>query len=345
MSKIDGPPAPNKVVYNDVKHSYYMDGVRCKSVSKVAQIPTDTYTLESWAKRQVAIGMALDRNLCEKICVDPENKTLGDAVAEDAIKTAKAHLKADRGTQMHKVLELVLLDQPDRLLSEQQKADAALLQRTLDRYDLEPHDGMAEQFVAWPTQRIGGRFDCILRNRTSRRLVLTDLKSGPNAVAFPHSTAVQLALYARAPWMSDGIMVDGDTTTITDWRPMPEELDRRYGYVLLVPPDAEVGTLFEVDIEHGWAGAQMALQAVQWRKKGISYDKATRKPQHSWVREVLPADHRPVAGFTSYADLALIAQDIEELRTLWREAAGLNQIDTAFMAACETRKAQLEMAS
>jgi hypothetical protein len=331
MTPLEVPP-PRKVIYNDVKHTYYMDGVRCKSVSGVAKIPTDTFTLDLWHKRQVALGMALDRNLCEKILTDPENKALGDAVVEDAHKAADAHRKADRGTQMHKVLELVLLDQPERLLSDQQRADAEVLRRTLDRYQLRPHRGMAEQFVAWPHHRIGGRFDAILEDNR-RRLVMTDLKSGPNAVAYPHATACQLALYARAPWISDGIEVDGDRTIITSWRKMPERLDYRYGYVLLVEPDAEVGTLHELDIEHGWAGARKALEIVQWRK-----DKDWGK---EIAREVLAED--PPTAVYSYADLALRASAIEELRDLWREAHARNMIDSAFMQACEIRRTQLEM--
>jgi hypothetical protein len=80
------------------------------------------------------------------------------------MKEADAHRKADRGTQMHKVLELVLLDMPERLLSDQQRADADLPRRTLDRYKLTPHDGLAE---AWPYHRIGDGSTRSWKNRTA----------------------------------------------------------------------------------------------------------------------------------------------------------------------------------
>ena len=335
MSKIEGVPAPKKVTYNDFKHAYYMDGVRCKSVSKVAQIPTDTYNIELWNKRMVAIGMCVDPNLVENIAVDVENKTLGNAVAEDAIKAAKAHEKANRGTQMHKVLELLLLNQLDRLLTAQQRSDANVLRRTLERYELTPVAGMAEQFVAWPHHRLGGRFDCVLAFSDDRQAMF-DLKSGPNAVAYPQSTAVQLALYARAPWISDGVEVDGDTTTITKFRKHDERLDRRHAYVLLVPPDADVGTLHEVDLEYGWQGAMIALEAVTWRKaKGWNGIDCVREVSPEVVTENRTLEHS--------MDLMMIrtAPGVERLRDLWRMAKAEGTLTDEFVAAIEIRRQEL----
>jgi hypothetical protein len=333
MSAIEGVPAPNKVVYNDFRHTYYMDGVRARGASTVAKIPTDTFTLDLWVKRMVAAGMALDPNLIERIAVDPENKALGDAVAEDALRAAKAHLKADRGTQMHKVLELVLLNQLDRLLTAQQRADADVLRRTLDRYKLTPHDGMAEQFIAWPFHVVGGRFDCILCCPDGR-LVLTDLKSGPNAVAYPQSTACQLALYARAPWMSDGMEVDGDKTIITKWRKMPERLDRSNAYVLLVKPDDTVGTLHEIDIEYGWAGAQIALEIVTWRK-GFSGRAVTREVPDQAADQEITATF----GLT----MVSTALSVDHLRQLWKQFHADGVLTPEVKAAIDFRREQLEM--
>lgn len=335
MTRIEGVPAPKKVTYNDYDHKYFMDGVRCKSVSKVAQIPTDTYTLELWAKRMVATGMTVDPNLVENLAVDIENKKLGDAVAEDAIKAAKAHEKANRGTQMHKVLELVLLNQEEKLLTVQQRRDATVLRRTLERYELSPLPGQAEQFVAWPHHRLGGRYDCVLAFSDGRKAMF-DLKSGPNAVLYPQSTACQLALYAHAPWVADGIEVDGDTTTITSWRKHPPELDRRFGYVLLVEADADVGSLHEIDIEYGWAGAMLALEVIQWRK------------QKGWngrdcVREVSPDVVAENRALEDSMDLAIVktALSIDHLRQIWKQFNASGTLTPEITAAIETRRGQL----
>lgn len=325
-----------KLTYNDFNHSYYLDGRRCKSVTALAKIPADTYALEQWGKRMVAIGMSLDPNLIENIAVDPDNKDRGNAVVEQALKAAKSHLKADRGTQMHKALECVLLDQQHKLLTEQQRRDADVLRRTLDRYRLRPYDGMVEQFIAWPDHAVTGRFDAILETHDGR-VMLTDLKSGQGAIDYPHSTAVQLALYARAPLVSDTVDYDGDKAIVTEWRTMPTHLDMRTAYVLLVPPDADEGTLHTVDIQHGWAAARQALDIVNWRKKGMRW--VDGRQICDWVHEV-PAEEPATAVYT-FADLAEVAESAEELRTLWREAKRSGRFTTDFQNAVTRRLSEL----
>lgn len=339
-----------KLVYTDESHTYYLNGKRAKSVTNVAKIPVDSFTLEQWDRRQVAIGMAIDPNLVEKVAVDIENRDTINKVVEDAKKTARAHLSADRGTQMHRVLELVLLDQEEKLLTAQQRADAVVLKRTLDRYKLTPYDALIEQFVAWPQYCVTGRFDAVLET-SDGALILVDLKSGPNAVTYPQATAIQLALYARAPHISDNIDVRGDKSTITDWRTMPERLDRHYGYVLLVEPDAEVGTLHEIDIEHGWAAAQLALQIVNWRKE-LNYGK-------NIAHEVLELDGVPACpncggsleacegacyDIPTVTELISRAQDsptLEHLRTLWNTARDNRMLTPIFRVEAAKRSKKL----
>lgn len=320
-----------KLTYTDENHTYYLNGKRAKSVTNVAKIPVDSFTLEQWDRRQVAIGMAIDPNLVEKVAVDIENRENINKVVADAKKAAKAHLKADRGTQLHRVLELVLLDQEEKLLTAQQRNDAVTLKRTLDRYKLTPYDALVEQFVAWPQYCVTGRFDAVLE-RPDGELILTDLKSGPNAVTYPQATAIQLALYARAPHISDHINIFGDKSTVTDWRTMPDRLDRHHGHVLLVEPDAEVGTLHEIDIEHGWAAAQLALQIVNWRKE-LNYGKniAHQKCEDAY-------------NDITITELISRAQDsptLQHLRTLWNTARDNGMLTPIFRIEAEKRSRQL----
>ena len=318
------------LTYNDTSHAYYLNGKRCKSVSTVAKVPTDTYTLEKWQQRQVAIGLAAEPELIENIAAHIDNRDRLDDIVEHAKRAAKAHAAADRGTQMHRVLELVLLGQDEKLLTAQQKADAEVLKRTLDRYKLTPHQNMAEQFVIWPEYTIAGRFDAVLE-APDGTLVLTDLKSGPNAVLYPQSVAIQLALYARAPMMSAGIHTANDRATITEWQPMPERLDSRYGYVLLVTPQDTVGTLHRIDIQHGWAAAQMALRIVEWRKKyNYGRDIATEVTEFE--------KPKPVATWES---LAANATDLERLREIWKRAAELGQLSEELKALIMARSAEV----
>lgn len=319
-----------KLVYDDTDHAYRLNGRRCKSISKVAKIPTDTFALESWGKRMVAIGLATDAALIENVAAHIDNKKRLDDVCKQALNAARAHQAADRGTQMHRVLELILLNQEDRLLTAQQKADADVLKRTLDRYKLVPHGSMAEQFVIYPHENIAGRFDAILENANGD-LILTDLKSGPNAVAFPDTTCIQLALYARAPFMSADIHQSGDTSTVKDWQQLPERLDRRYGYVLLVTPHNTVGTLHRIDIQHGWAGAKLALQAVQWRKA------------LNWGKDIASEvdDFTPHPEPATWESLMESADTLERLREIWQRAKELNQLTPSLKLLAQRRSKDL----
>jgi len=346
-----------KLTYTDADHTYFFGGYRAKSVTGVAKIAADNFHIEQWTKRMVAVGMLYDHAynndlLREELAVDPADKDLGNRVAEKALELAKAHAKAARGTQMHRVLELTLLNRLRELLTDQQRRDADVLRRTLDRYRLTPYEGLVEQFVAYPEYRVTGRFDAVMQ-RADGAIVLVDLKSGHGAVEFPHSTCVQLALYAHAPHVS--AVIEEDPTTgkqsVTEWRTMPPQLDLERGYVLLVPPDAEVGTLHEIDITHGWTAGQMALEIVNWRKAGRRYDRETQKSSYDFVNEVPDAETDRVMLDQTIVDPTLRAlpfmsakacRNLTELRELWNAHAASGTLSDTVKTLLEHRARELQ---
>lgn len=252
-----------KLVYNDSSHTYTLNGRRCKSVTAVAKIAPDSYALEQWRKRQVAIGIMHEPRLAERVAVDPDNRETVDAICEEAMRIAGSHHAADRGTQRHRAAELFDLGRP--LITDQQKADAQAWQRTIEAHGLEIIPEHVEGFAAWPQHGVTGRFDRIARY--DGRLVIVDLKSGENAVKYPQATTAQLALYARAPMISAEVATVGDQSTVTKWIEPPPDLDLEVGYVILLGDDMEVGELWEINIAHGWVGAEHALALVDWRKE------------------------------------------------------------------------------
>lgn len=291
-----------KLIYHDRTHTYYLKGKRAKSVSAIAKIAADDYQIRLWHERMVALGVTIDSNLRENVAMNAENKDALKNLCEDAKKVAKAHIAADRGSQKHRVLELILLGEEHKLITDQQRADALLLKRTLDRYSLVPHGRLAEQFVAYPKYTVCGRFDAVLDFETADgRTVLVDLKSGINAILYPHATAAQLAMYANAPVISEGEH-RGDRADVTTWQTLPDNMVRDVAYVLLVENDGNVGTLHEFDIRHGWQAAHLALELIQWRK-AFDYGK-------SIVQEVTDR-------FTSSA---IATDSLDELRAIWYEA-------------------------
>lgn len=323
-----GIPAEDlKLIYHDRTHSYYLNGKRAKSVSTVAKIAADDYQIRMWHERMVALGVTIDPNLRENVAMNVENKDALKNLCEDAKKVAKANLAADRGSQKHRVLELVLLGEEHKLITQQQREDAVILKRTLDRYGLVPHGRLAEQFVAYPQYTVTGRFDAVMDFETSDgRTILVDLKSGENAIKYPHSTACQLSLYNNAPFISTGEH-RGDRADVTTWGTMPSNMDHDVAYVLLVDNEEPVGTLHELDIRHGWRAAQLALDLLEWRKQ---YDHGK-----SIVKAVTDR-------FTSKA---LITNDLEELRAIWKDASNCRCLSNDLASLIKQRAAEIGSAA
>lgn len=321
--------------YTESQHAYYLDGTRCVGVSSAAKLAQNDYSIQQWVKRMVATGVAIDHNLRENIAVHLDNKEMMNRLADEALSAARARDAADRGTQMHHVMEMVLLGREDRLLTDQQRRDADTLKRTLDRHRLTPVPGLIEQFVVWPDYKIAGRFDAVLEKPDGTK-ILTDLKSSANAVRYPHSTSVQLSLYARAPHVSTQIdhrvsaRSGSDECVMRQWSPMPTELDLDRAYVLLVEPDSSEGDVYSIDIEHGWHAAERIMAIIDWRRK---LDKG--KMIATYLPPDIPAvDPSILAGIRN-------AADIEALREIWRVAALTGELNDEVKQAIHTRRAQL----
>src|SRR5690606_38420760 len=89
--------------------------------------------------------------------------------------------------------------------------------------------------------------------------------SGERALQYPHSVAIQLALYANAPWLAGAW--EGESGETEDFEQLPAELDREIGLVLHMPEPGRVA-LGEVNIAAGWAIARDAIFPIlDWRDR------------------------------------------------------------------------------
>lgn len=254
-----------KLKYNDRWHSYHLNGTRCKGVTNVAGIPDDTYNLQNWQKRMVALGMALpdSKPLHERALAHFDDKSaLGD-VAEDAMRAAKAHDAAARGTAIHRTLERhdlggELIDTPES------RALRAAYDKALDAAGLIVLPEYIERVVVHDKHFIAGRFDRLFRRKRDGKLVVGDIKSGENAIKYPHKTAVQLALYANAPLLAGPIPGSGGETETFEKFP---ETDKKWAYVVFTP-DANHVAVHKIDIAKGWKAFNRAiLPTLEWRKE------------------------------------------------------------------------------
>lgn len=246
--------------YHNSNHAYFLGPDRCRSVTAIAKILTDDYTLNQWRERQVARGLTIKRSLCEDIAAAWNDTNKQDDIIKLSIEIAGAEDKARRGIQAHAATEFGDLDQP--IITDQQARDLSVWRRTLDLHGFTVDPQWVERIVLYPQHLIAGRFDRVLWKQ--QRPVLADVKTGWNAVKYPQATSVQLALYLNAPLVARDATYDGTVEQVEAWEPMPADLDRDEAYVILLPTrdqGDDVGAVFAFDMHEGTVAARHAVYA------------------------------------------------------------------------------------
>lgn len=249
------------------RHAYYFDGKRATSVSTVAKIPDDTFALEAWRKRQVAIGLAMSPDLVERVAAHYDDKAVIDDLADQALERAGAMQAAGRGTAAHRIAERVDLGEPiieTPLAVEVTEA----WKKALADAGLRIVPAYIERIVGLPNLNIWGRFDRVVSDGTY--LYVLDLKTGAAALRYPHSVAVQLALYANATVLAGDLsVVDGtgdvvETESFESWP--PAALNLRTAYVLHLTPNG--AKVVPINIEAGWQTfTSIIIPTLKWRKR------------------------------------------------------------------------------
>ncbi len=246
--------------FDDRQHGYWLDGKRCKSVTTVAKIPDDLYRLQQWEKRQVAIGMAMDKDLVQAVAAHSEDSDILNKLCDQAKERAGANRAATRGTAAHRITESHDLG---KTVIQTELAGSILgsWKDVLASAGLTVVPAWMERVVVYPIRRLCGKFDriCMMGNDA----VVVDLKSGERAIQYPHSIAVQLALYANADLMAGSLNAKGETE---EFEPLPP-LRKDFAIVIHIP---EVGKAkaVKIDIAAGWQVAQeICFPTIKWRSK------------------------------------------------------------------------------
>lgn len=251
-----------KLSYNEENHAYWLDGKRCKSITTVASIPDNRWNLERWNERMVAIGVVIDDMLRESIAAHHDDKDKLNDLCEQAKQVAKAHEGRDRGINVHKITERVdtgvyVIPTP---LAEGIMGDYAAVITACGLTILPEY---VERIVVYPDLRLAGRFDNIMQT-TDGRLVIVDKKGGASAIDYPHSIAIQLALYANAPLMADRLVRRGKSGVSERFGPLPD-VDKESAIVIHLPDEGPARGV-EVDIAKGWHTAeQLCFGVLAWR--------------------------------------------------------------------------------
>lgn len=263
-----------RLTYADEAHSYWLDfedgrgKQRCKGLSRTAKVPDDTYAIEMWNDRMLAVGMALRPDLVERAAAHYNDRNKLEAIAREAKDAAKAFMAQHRGTAAHAIVE-----KADRgqliIATEFSESTVKSWNRALDDYGLEPVVGMSERIVVYPDLLICGRWDTLRRYRRDGKLKVVDLKTGEKADRYPHPHSIQLGTLANAPLIA-GPLSEGIEGWTEDFEPLPEDLDREVGYVVHMPEPTKAQVL-PINIAAGFEMFQRHIVSddgiYAWRKR------------------------------------------------------------------------------
>ena len=253
----------------------------------------DKSNLNTWDKRCVLIGAATKPSLLEGVLDldkdDPADKRKLNAIAERAKDLSGANDKREKGTQLHALSELVDRNEPlSEDISEADLADMA-------SYKIETVDFEVlhiEELVVVNELAVAGTPDRISHyegpdpfgNPISGDFI-TDLKTGTVEYG-ALKMAMQLGIYSRGRFYDHTLFpVDvADKKALKEWKkivvpaeeaakaykPIPP-VNQDWGIIMNLPAGSGVCTLWWVDLNIGWALANLALRirAARSTKKAM----------------------------------------------------------------------------
>jgi hypothetical protein len=269
-------------------------------MTNIAGALEDTRALSVWEQGMMLIGLALSQELHEELVLLVQQaesegvifellrdyKDLKEAlagaphdqgkqqvsIAGRAKERARAGAAAQRGTNRHTAWE-------HRAKTSQLIGTPAIqasvldTERLLAEAGLERVPGLSERVVRNTEINAVGKFDDVLRETSTGRFLMADLKT--KATPWFSMTAVdaQLAGYARAAYMltEDGRGYERGPL----WH-----VDQSEGVILHTPSDGSPARLERADLENGWRCALLAAEVLERRAFGKSAERMSRVP---WV--------------------------------------------------------------
>ncbi len=266
----------------------------------------DTRALNVWEQGMGLIGLALSPELYEELVLlvhqardagvnfellrdYPELKEALAGAPHDqkkqelsligrAKQVAKAGAAAQRGTNRHTAWEH--RGKTDQLIGTPGiqacvvDAEALLADAGLKRVPR-----LSERIVRNTIVGAVGKFDDVLREEKTGRLLMADLKTKATPFYSWMTVDAQLATYAWAEWMlTDQWSPDGGQS----YEPGPVNyVDLTEGVILHVPSDGAPARLERADLVNGWEAAQLAARIIKLRSFGKSTERESRS---AWVR-------------------------------------------------------------
>jgi hypothetical protein len=268
--------------------------------STLGKVLEEQSALTAWKQRMTLIGASLQPHLMLAVSAARDDKTKMNDLAEQAMAAAQAGARAEVGTAIHKLTEIIDAGRDPGPYPADYKPD-------IDAY-LAATAGWTyqamETFVVCDELQTAGTFD-----RLTDRIV--DLKTGRTVEYSGLSFAVQLAVY------SHGSLYDPATGQRT-----PLEVDQQVGTVVHLPAGEGRCEVYDVDLHEGWLAACLAFDVRETRGKARRF-----------LTPAKPAGPPPVTA-EQLAVWIPQAPTVAALTDLWSQHSGMftPELETAAAA-------------
>lgn len=225
-------------------------------VTTFAKSIADTYHLDRWKQRKVAEGLAARPDLLALVASADDKREL-NGICDQAAEAAGASVGRNHGTHMHTLTEHADRGE-DVTTTPENEADLAAYTKALAEAGLVVMDEYIERRVLIKKFGLVGTLDRILCDATGQ-LRVGDLKTAADINYASVETAVQLSCYARADYMWNA--------ETSQWQAMPRGLDTGNPIVMHLPMGAGRCDLYQVDLEAGWAIADLCARVRSTRTR------------------------------------------------------------------------------
>lgn len=226
-------------------------------ISTIAKVYQDKTNIEAWGKRHVAIGVAQSQNLQQQILLNSKNNKLLNDLCEQALVESGGKEAAETGTLLHDLTEQ--LDAglqphvPPDLLHVTNAYQLAIAQSGLKPYQ-------SEQFVVNDELRVCGSFDRSWVTPDGA-ILIGDLKTGAHAHRYPHSVAMQIAMYAN------GVLYD----PVTEERTPLGDVSKEHGLLIHAPLKGGC-RIIRLELAKAYEWVRLAVQSRAWHKETITQE-------------------------------------------------------------------------
>lgn len=218
--------------------------------SNFAKTLSDQEGLTKWRLRNVVRGLLAQPQLLHG-GIHPDNTRMVDSIIEAAHEVAGGNNASRWGTTLHGLAELWDMYGVDDIPAPPDLQDAlAAYKRITASYEVIA----AEGFVVCDELKCAGSYDRILL-APDGRIVMADIKTGPDEHKRPLGVTVQCAIYAHS--------IHYDPRSKTRHVGPLEGIDQEEGLLIQISRDRSADRLWPLDLKEGW---RLALKSRELRE-------------------------------------------------------------------------------